>query len=578
MAKTITVRIAGDATGVNTAFRQAETAGETFSRKMEAIGDKMKTIGRSMTIGITLPVVAGFTFAFNAASDLNETISKTKVVFGDSAKAIMDWSRRTADTLGMSRNESLTAASALGLVFTQVGMNADAAATMSMSWVTLAGDLASFNNADPSEVLAAITAATRGEYDALQQYVPMINAATVEEKARAMGLADSNGEISAQAKVQAINALMFEQTTAAQGDFARTADGAANAQRRATAKFKDAAAVLGKQLLPIGQKLIEWVTKAVEWFNKLSPKTQKFTLIALGLAAVLGPLLIVLGSIATAVAAISLPVVLVVLGIAALVATVVLLWKHWDTIWNWIKDHPALGALIAIVLSIVTFGILPLIVGAIFLAKNWDTVWSGIKAVVEAVWNFLAPFIDASMKIIQGIIKTVTSLISGDWSGAWEGIKQTLAGAWDYLAATVRAGIDLVKLIVRYGMDNVGSVINGIGNVIGGVADAIANPFRVAFGNIKSLWNSTVGGFRFEIPSWVPGVGGKGFSIPTMHTGGIVPGLPGSEMLAILQAGERVTPAGAASFGAGAQFNFVTNASAQDIAEELAWLSKTAGV
>ena len=49
------------------------------------------------------------------------------------------------------------------------------------------------------------------------------------------------------------------------------------------------------------------------------------------------------------------------------------------------------------------------------------------------------------------------------------------------------------------------------------------------------------------MPDWVPGIGGKGFdmpNLPVMHSGGVVPGTPGTEVLALLQAGERVTPIG----------------------------------
>lgn len=84
--------------------------------------------------------------------------------------------------------------------------------------------------------------------------------------------------------------------------------------------------------------------------------------------------------------------------------------------------------------------------------------------------------------------------------------------------------------------------IGGAFSRLGGIISA---PFRAAFGQIKSLWNSTAGGFGFSIPGWVPKIGGNSFRIPRMHTGGVMGGAPGTEGLALLQAGERVTPAGA---------------------------------
>lgn len=82
-----------------------------------------------------------------------------------------------------------------------------------------------------------------------------------------------------------------------------------------------------------------------------------------------------------------------------------------------------------------------------------------------------------------------------------------------------------------------------IGGFLKGVADIITAPYRAAFSAIKTAWNSTVGGKGFSVPGWIPGLGGKEFRIPMFHQGGIVPGAPGTETLAMLQAGERVTAA-----------------------------------
>ena len=50
---------------------------------------------------------------------------------------------------------------------------------------------------------------------------------------------------------------------------------------------------------------------------------------------------------------------------------------------------------------------------------------------------------------------------------------------------------------------------------------------KTIFNAIASVWNNTFGKLSFSIPSWVPGIGGKGFDIPNipmMANGGIVTG------------------------------------------------------
>ena len=50
---------------------------------------------------------------------------------------------------------------------------------------------------------------------------------------------------------------------------------------------------------------------------------------------------------------------------------------------------------------------------------------------------------------------------------------------------------------------------------------------KTIFNGIATIWNNTFGKLSFNIPSWIPGIGGKGFdvpNIPLMGNGGIVTG------------------------------------------------------
>jgi len=65
-----------------------------------------------------------------------------------------------------------------------------------------------------------------------------------------------------------------------------------------------------------------------------------------------------------------------------------------------------------------------------------------------------------------------------------------------------------------------------------GVVDAIKTAvstyigiYKGLFNGIAKAWNNTIGKLSFKIPSWVPGIGGKGFdvpNIPELANGGIV--------------------------------------------------------
>lgn len=64
------------------------------------------------------------------------------------------------------------------------------------------------------------------------------------------------------------------------------------------------------------------------------------------------------------------------------------------------------------------------------------------------------------------------------------------------------------------------------------IIDIITTPFRIAFNAVADLWNSTIGQLSWEVPSWVPGIGGSKISapkIPKLETGG--PALAGQKYM-----------------------------------------------
>jgi hypothetical protein len=71
-----------------------------------------------------------------------------------------------------------------------------------------------------------------------------------------MGIYSGTGTLTAQQKVLAAHKVILEQTTDAQGDFARTADGMANSQRILTARLDEAKIVLGQALLPVALSVV----------------------------------------------------------------------------------------------------------------------------------------------------------------------------------------------------------------------------------------------------------------------------------------------------------------------------------
>lgn len=253
------VRTAGKSldTTMGRATTTATRMSTTTSRAWSAMGQRAKIAAASAGVAM----VAFGVKSVNAASDLEESLNKVKVVFGDNATAIEAWSKTAADNLGMSQQKALEAAGTFGNLFDAMELTPELTKNMSQGLVNLSADLASFNNMDPTEVLDKLRSGLVGEVEPLRTLGVNLNQATLEAKAMELGLMKTGQELTAGAKAQAAYAIILEQTTNAQGDFARTSDGFANQQRKLGATFEDLAASVGKILLPHLSKLVGWFLK-----------------------------------------------------------------------------------------------------------------------------------------------------------------------------------------------------------------------------------------------------------------------------------------------------------------------------
>lgn len=230
----------------------------------------------------------GLKGATDEASNLNEALSKSNIVFRENGAEIERWASGAARSFGQSKEQALSAAGSFGNMFDQLGIGSQQATQMSKGITELASDFASFHNADITEVLSSQSAAFRGEYDALQKFLPLINAANVEQKAMAQTGKDNAKELTAQEKALAVYALMLEGAGEAQGDFQRTASGAANQARILDAVNKDSAANMGSKLLPIQKAVNAALLEMPEPMRLAAGAAAKFSPEAITMAGALG--------------------------------------------------------------------------------------------------------------------------------------------------------------------------------------------------------------------------------------------------------------------------------------------------
>lgn len=285
--------------------------------------------------------------------------------------------------------------------------------------------------------------------------------------------------------------------------------------------LKLAGSELGGSILSTLSPAIDGLASAAkglnEWFSSLDPTTQKVISVVGILAATLGPLLIVISSVITAVQTIMTvlpavkgaiiavnaalaanPIALVVIAIAGLVAAFVALWNNceefrqfWIDLWDALQS----GA------QVVIDGI-----GTAFeqLGEGFSQVGDGIMLMFDSIGS-----------VFSGLGDTI-STICDNIGGFFSGLGEDISGVWDSIVSGIKASVNTAIGFVN-------TMISGAEGAINFLVDAINT-------------------LHWEIPDWVPLLGGKEFGfdiphasfprVPELAQGAVIP--PNSPFLAVL--------------------------------------------
>lgn len=347
---------------------------------------------------------------------------------------------------------------------------------------------------------------------------------------------------------------------------------------------------LAENIMPKLGSAIETVSG---WFSGLSPVVQQVIVVIGIIVAAIGPLLIIFGQIAGAISAlmpvfatlagvftgiVSVGILPIIAAIAALIAIGVLLYQNWEQVsafaqqaWAAIVAFitPAVEAVTAFIMEkfeqvrawwneiwptlqqafeniwngIVAF-ITPIIEGIV---KVFEWAWPYIQNVIEIVWDTVKGVIDGALKVIMNIIEAFANLFTGNWSGLWENIKGIVSGLLGIIGSIIGGAFkliwnnikmigDLIFTAVKGAWESIAdisrSVWNGVSEFVLGIWDGIVGGIKGFINLIIKAMNSMINGLNklsFDIPDWVPGMGGKSFgldipNIPMLAEGGIVTG------------------------------------------------------
>ncbi len=247
------------------------TLDDKVSGSLDKIRDRFDTLGKSkgaqsilQGVGVGAGVKAfgllesaissatGFVEgSIEAASNLNETMTKSEQIFGKNSDAVEQWANNAAGAFGQSKRAALDVASTFAGLFSTVGLTLDDATDKAKTLTQLGSDLASFFNTDVATATDALRSGLAGESEPLRQFNVFLSETAVAAKATELGMKKVNGQFTEGQKVTARYAIILDQTATAQGDFARTSEGMANQQRTLQAELENTSAKFGDRMIPV---------------------------------------------------------------------------------------------------------------------------------------------------------------------------------------------------------------------------------------------------------------------------------------------------------------------------------------
>ena len=438
--------------------------------EMEGLASKAKKLLGAIGLGFSIKgAFEAIKACVEVSSEVEEMQNKFDVVFRGMTDDVEEWAQSYADAIGRNSNTIKGYLADSQNLFVGMGMQREAGAKLSEQMVTLALDLASFNNLQETDAVNAMTKALMGESESAKTLGAVLNDNTRAMAMQTLGLTGTYQALDEATKMQVNYQAILNQSGDAIGDCERSMGSYKSTLTQTQSKLEEIKTLVGQFFMPTFQRVLSYgnqglmklrdlITRITEFADSIGGTERLLALLAGTGAAV--AVALNFKKIVTGAESLLKMLGKINLKTMAIIAVVVLLALIVDDFINFMQGNDS-------------------VIGAMLEKAGIDVdetrekiinTWNTIKSVLQGIWAF-----------IKNVATSVWNGLKSFWSENGDAITSNLIQIWQAVSSALATIWGAIKSIAE-------SVFNALKSFWASWGDEITSAFSIVWSGIQSLF------------------------------------------------------------------------------------------